>query len=93
MERNRMSDTEKFFRRLLIFPIIGLIGVLSFGLIRLFAGAGSLDGSRMYILLGSIVASATIVLFAYAKISDNWDKIMKRIKKKKHTKDTDKWKL
>ena len=88
-----MTEKEKFIRRFLMLPVLLLIALLALGLIELAKGFIDSPSSETesYILLGSIVASAIIVLFTYAKITDNWDKIKKR-RKKTHPKE-DTWKL
>ena len=89
MDWNRMTDKEKFIRRLLMVPVLLLIALLALGLIELskrFIDSPSSE-TQSYILLGSIVVAAIIVLFVYAKTTDNWEKIKKKMKKHPGRKD------
>ena len=76
---------EELLFRLGIPLVLLLIAALSCLFVEIFVGfpmpTDREDSTA--ILIGSIVASAVLVLFTYAKITDNWDAIVKKRKKRK----------
>lgn len=60
-------------------PVVFLISAVTYGLFRLIVGgaSGPMSKKEVYILLGCLVFSTTMILVAFTLISNNWDKIRK----------------